>query len=69
MNRIERARASSRRQFLDVLIGFVGFFGIVVFVATVAAEITGRPALSWALGLLGIVAVELALVTARRRTQ
>lgn len=72
MNRTDRARAprsSTARQYLDVLIGFVGFFGVVVFIATVAAEVNGRPALSWALGLLGIVAAELLLVAARRRTR
>lgn len=67
MNRTERARVSQKRQFLDVLIGFVGFFGVVVFIATIAAEIAGRPALAWALGLLAIVVAEAALIAARRR--
>lgn len=65
----QRERASSRRQYLDVLIGFVGFFGAVVFIGTVAAELNGRPALTWALGLLGIVAAEVLLVTLRRRAR
>lgn len=69
VTKTERARASSTRHFLDVLIGFVGFFGVVIFIGTVAAELNGRPALGWALGLLGIVVAELLLVTARRRAR
>ncbi|GAA4672754.1 hypothetical protein [Frondihabitans cladoniiphilus] len=40
---------------VDMGIGFLAFFGVVMLVATVACELTGRPALTWALVLLAIV--------------
>lgn len=51
---------------IDGVIGFVGFFAIVLLVATVACEVTGRPALTWALLLLALVIGLLAAVTHRR---
>lgn len=50
---------------IDGLIGFLGFFGVVLLVATVVCELTGRPALGWALALLA--AVVCILVAVRRR--
>jgi lipid-A-disaccharide synthase-like uncharacterized protein len=49
------ARTAPRRptDTVDMLIGFAGFFGVVFLVVTVACELTGRPALGWALTLLG----------------
>ena len=41
--------------------GFVGFFGVVFLVVTVACELTGRPALGWALTLLALVLVVVVL--------
>lgn len=41
--------------------GFVGFFGIVFLVVTVACECAGRPALGWALTLLACVLVVVTL--------
>ncbi|MFP3579620.1 hypothetical protein [Arthrobacter sp. fls2-241-R2A-200] len=39
----------------DIIIGLLGFWGLVLLVVTVAMELTGQPALGWALGLLAIV--------------
>ncbi|MEO8220625.1 MAG: hypothetical protein ABI563_07555 [Specibacter sp.] len=36
----------------DIIIGFLGFWAVVLFGVTVWLEITGQPALMWALGLL-----------------
>lgn len=41
--------------------GFVGFFGVVFLVVTVACELSGRPALGWALTLLALVLVVVVL--------
>jgi lipid-A-disaccharide synthase-like uncharacterized protein len=50
---------------VDMLIGFAGFFGIVFLVVTIACELTGRPALGWALTLLGFVVLVGVLVRQR----
>jgi Flp pilus assembly protein TadB len=52
---------------IDAIIGFIGAFAALFLVVTVVCEITGRPALTWALILLGLV-VLLALAV-RRRTR
>ncbi|MCU1584753.1 MAG: hypothetical protein JWM49_1309 [Microbacteriaceae bacterium] len=52
---------------VDLLIGFTGFFAIMFFIITVVCELTGQPALTWALVLLALVGV-LALLW-RRRTR
>lgn len=39
----------------DIIIGFLAFWGLVLLVATVSMEVTGQPALGWALGLLAVV--------------
>jgi membrane protein implicated in regulation of membrane protease activity len=51
---------------VDLLIGFTGFFAIMFFIITVVCELTGQPALAWALVLLVLVIV-LALLWRRRR--
>jgi hypothetical protein len=40
---------------LDMLIGFLGFFGMLMFVATVADELSGETPVIKALILLGFV--------------
>ncbi|WP_144765593.1 hypothetical protein [Curtobacterium sp. 9128] len=40
---------------IEEAIGFVGFFGVAFLVVTVVCEVTGRPALGWALTLLACV--------------
>ncbi|WP_427016190.1 hypothetical protein ACQCSX_15630 [Pseudarthrobacter sp. P1] len=39
----------------DIIIGFLGFWGIVVLAVTVWMEVTGAPAFGWSMGLLAIV--------------
>jgi hypothetical protein len=46
---------------IEEAMGFVGFFGVVFLVVTVACELTGRPALGWALTLLALVLVVVVL--------
>jgi Flp pilus assembly protein TadB len=36
----------------DIIIGFLGFWAVVLFAVTLWLELTGQPALMWALGLL-----------------
>ncbi|MDJ0316780.1 hypothetical protein QMG40_06245 [Arthrobacter sp. H35-MC1] len=36
----------------DIIIGFLGFWAVVLFAVTVWLELTGEPALIWAIGLL-----------------
>jgi cytosine/uracil/thiamine/allantoin permease len=50
----------------DLLIGFFGFWAVVVLVMTVSLEVTGRPALLSALGLLALALVIWGLVKLRR---
>jgi membrane protein implicated in regulation of membrane protease activity len=52
---------------VDLLIGFTGFFAVMFFIITVVRELTGQPALTWAIVLLVLVVV-LALLW-RRRTR
>ena len=52
---------------VDVLIGFTGFFAAVFFGVTVVCELTGQPALGWALTLLALIIVLWLLVSRRRR--
>ena len=40
---------------IEEALGFVGFFGVVFLLVTVFCELTGRPALGWALTLLACV--------------
>ena len=57
--------AERRRENLDMLLGVLGFFTALVFVATVIAEVRGEPALAPAVALA--VMVSLVLVTLRIR--
>ncbi|MDP5226433.1 MULTISPECIES: hypothetical protein [Arthrobacter] len=54
-------------QDLDVLIGMLGFWTLVLFIATVWTELSGGAALGWALGLLAAVAGMWGLFRLRRR--
>jgi|GEM_PF-2196635 len=57
---------------IEEAIGFVGTFGVLFLGVTVFCEVTGRPALGWALTLLlcvlGIVALDRWRVSVLRRT-
>ena len=51
----------------DIIIGLLGFWGLVLLVVTVWMEVTGQPALGWALGLLAMVLALYGLIRLRRR--
>ncbi|AGW42378.1 hypothetical protein O159_24320 [Leifsonia xyli subsp. cynodontis DSM 46306] len=54
-------------ELVDVGLGFVGFFGFAFFVVTAVCELTGQPALGWALTTLTLAVAFIALLQARRR--
>ncbi|UZX01734.1 hypothetical protein F8G81_03195 [Arthrobacter sp. CDRTa11] len=62
----ERRRARSGEDF-DIIIGFLGFWAVVLLVVTVWMEVTGQPALGWALGLLASLLAIYGMVRLRRR--
>ncbi|WP_258804694.1 hypothetical protein [Pseudarthrobacter sp. NS4] len=64
--RPERRRARSGEDF-DIIIGFLGFWALVLLVVTVWMEITLQPALGWALGLLATLLALYGMVRLRRR--
>jgi protein-S-isoprenylcysteine O-methyltransferase Ste14 len=43
--------------YVDVGIGFVGFFAFVFLIVTIVSELTGADALGWALTLLVLVII------------
>lgn len=51
----------------DLLIGFLGFWAAVLIVVTVWAELTGQPALGWALLLLALILSLWGVIKLRRR--
>lgn len=57
---------------IEEAIGFVGMFGVLFLGVTVFCELTGRPALGWALTLLvcvlGVVALDRWRIAVLRRT-
>jgi hypothetical protein len=64
--RPERRRARSGEDF-DIIIGFLGFWAVVLVVVTVWLEVTGQPALWWALGLLATLLAIYGMVRLRRK--
>lgn len=52
---------------LDIIIGFLSFWALVLLIVTVAMELTAQPALGWALGLLAVVLAIWGMVKLRRR--
>jgi hypothetical protein len=52
---------------LDILIGFLGFWGLIFFVLTLFLEITGKPALLPAMILLAVCLAIWGVVRLRRR--
>ena len=60
-------RRNDPKEFVDVGLGFVGFFGVAFVIITAVCELTGQPALPWALVSLTLVVVFIALWQARRR--
>ncbi|MBT8160597.1 hypothetical protein KKI43_09130 [Arthrobacter sp. GN70] len=59
-------RVQSAEDF-DLVIGFLGFWALVLLVITVAAELTSQPALGWALGLLALLLALWGMLRLRRR--
>jgi uncharacterized protein (DUF983 family) len=62
----ERRLARSGEDF-DIIIGFLGFWAVVLLVVTVWMEVTGQPALWWALGLLATLLAIYGMLRLRRR--
>ncbi len=60
-------RARRRAQNLEMLIGGLGFLAAAAFVATVVAEVRGKPALAQAMVLLVLVVALGVAIRARRR--
>jgi hypothetical protein len=51
----------------DIIIGFLGFWAVVLLVVTVWMEVTAQPAVLWALGLLATLLALYGMVRLRRR--
>lgn len=62
----DRRRMRSGEDF-DIIIGFLGFWALVLLVVTVWMEVTVQPALGWALGLLATLLALYGMVRLRRR--
>jgi hypothetical protein len=60
-------RWSDSREVVDVGLGFVGFFALAFLGITVFCELSGQPALGWALTLLVLVLAFIGLLQLRRR--
>jgi hypothetical protein len=63
---VQHRRARSGEDF-DIIIGFLGFWAVVLLVVTVWMEVTAQPALGWALGLLGTLLLLFGMIKLRRR--
>ncbi|WP_314215512.1 hypothetical protein [Pseudarthrobacter equi] len=61
-----RRRVRSGEDF-DIIIGFLGFWALVLLVVTVWMEVTAQPALGWALGLLATLLALYGMIRLRRR--
>ena len=62
----ERRLGRSGEDF-DIIIGFLGFWALVLLAVTVWMEMTAQPALGWALGLLAAVLALYGMIRLRRR--
>ncbi|MDQ0754432.1 hypothetical protein [Arthrobacter sp. B3I4] len=51
----------------DIIIGFLGFWAVVMLAVTVWMEVTAQPALGWALGLLATLLALYGMIRLRRR--
>ncbi len=60
-------RWNDSRELVDVGIGLVGFFAFAFLLVTIGVELTGGPALGWALTLLALVLLFAVLWQARTR--
>lgn len=64
--RNEHKRVRSGEDF-DIIIGFLGFWAVVLLAVTVWMEVTAQPALGWAACLLAVLAAIYGMVRLRRR--
>lgn len=64
--RPERVSRRSAEDF-DIIIGFLGFWAVVLLAVTVWMEVTGAPALGWAMGLLALLLVLWGMLRLRKR--
>jgi hypothetical protein len=51
----------------DIIIGFLGFWALVLLAVTVWMEVTAQPAVGWALGLLATLLALYGMIRLRRR--
>ncbi|MDJ0312281.1 hypothetical protein [Arthrobacter sp. H35-D1] len=63
---IPTSRQKSAEDF-DIIIGFLGFWAAVLFGVTLWLELTGQPALMWALGLLLVCVGLWGMIKLRRK--
>ena len=61
-----RRRVRSGEDF-DIIIGFLGFWAVVLLVVTVWMEVTAQPALGWSLGLLATLLAIYGMIRLRRK--
>lgn len=61
-------RRDRKQENLDILLGFLSFFGVVLVVVIIASELNGRNAAPWSLALLGVVLSVWALYRAGRNS-
>lgn len=64
--REHHTRVKSAEDF-DLVIGFLGFWALVLLAITVAAELSAQPALGWAMGLLAVILALWGMLRLRRR--
>lgn len=62
-----RSRLVRSGEDFDIIIGFLGFWALVLLVMTVWKELTGQPALWWALGLLAMLLAMYGMLRLRRK--
>ncbi|MHC6593809.1 hypothetical protein [Arthrobacter sp. C152] len=62
-----RSRLVRSGEDFDIIIGFLGFWAVVLLVVTVWMEVTAQPALGWALGLLATLLALYGMVRLRRK--
>ena len=62
-----RSRLVRSGEDFDIIIGFLGFWALVLLVVTVWMEVTAQPALGWALGLLATLLALYGMVRLRRK--
>lgn len=62
---VKNRKAERKAENIDILIGLLGFFAAVLVVVTIIAQLSGEPAVGWALLLLLLVLIIWLLVKKR----